>query len=148
MAYKWASATLLKAVFNLCFIVLFLQLLASAEWVFASNLSWHSPIAHLIRYFAILLTLQAVSLAFFFRMPWIGVALSWFSVAFILARAIPWNTSGWRTVLPQFRFELIFLVLAHVGWAAFVMGKRAEAAEIAEVAGVAPAPSRSTDAQP
>lgn len=148
MAQKWASATLLKAVFNLCFIVLFLQLLASAEWVFASNLSWHSPIAHLIRYFVILLGVQAVSLVFFFRMPWVSVVLGWFSVAFVLARAIPWSTPGWRTVLPQFRFELIFLVLAHVGWAAFVMAKRAEAAEIAEVAGVTAAPSRSNDSQP
>lgn len=147
MAHKWASAALLKAVFNLCFIVLFLQLLAFAEWVFASNLSWHSPITHLLRYFAILLVVQAVSLAFFFRMPWMSVVLGWFSVAYILARAIPWSTPGWKVVLPQFRFELVFLVLAHVGWVVFVMGKRAEAAEIAEVAGVLPGPAKSTDAQ-
>ena len=148
MAHKWASATLLKALFNLCFIVLFLQLLAFAEWVFAADLSWHSPIAHLIRYFAILLGAQAVSLLFFFRMPWISVVLGWLSVALVLARAIPWSTPAWKTVLPQFRFELVFLVLVHVGWKVFVMGKRAEKAEIAEVAGVAPAPSGSAGSQP
>src|SRR5579863_3808280 len=39
MARKWASATVLKAVFNLCFIALFFQVLAFAEWIFASSMT-------------------------------------------------------------------------------------------------------------
>lgn len=147
MALKWASATLLKAVFNLCFVALFLQALAFAEWVFASNLNWHSPIAHLIRYFAFLLAAQAVALVLYFRLPWVGVVLGWISVAVVLARAIPWSTPEWETVLRQFRFELLFLVLVHLGFAAFELGKRAEAAEIAEVTGIAGDASGSPDAQ-
>ncbi|MGH9590277.1 MAG: hypothetical protein ACRD25_07765 [Terracidiphilus sp.] len=146
MAHRWASATVLKAVFNLCFVALFLQALAFAEWVFASNLSWQSPIAHLIRYFALLLALQAVALVLYFRLPWVGVVLGWISAAVILGRAIPWSTPEWETVLRQFRFELLFLVLAHLGLAAFELWKRAEAAEIAEATGIAGDPSGSSDA--
>lgn len=141
MARVWASAAVLKVAFTLCFVALFLQLLAFAEWVFASNLSWHSPLAHLIPSFAILLAAQAVSLALYFRLPWMGVVLGWLSVAFILVRAVPWSTPAWKTVLPQFRLELIFLVLIHVGFALSVFARRAEAAEIAEVAGIAAGPS-------
>ena len=148
MARRWASAIVLKAVFKLCFFALFLQMLAFAEWALASTLTWHSPVAHLVRYFALLLAAQAVALAFYLRMPLVSVAIGWLSVAVLLARAIPWSTQGWRTVLLQFRFELVFLVLAHVGWAAFAMGKRAEAEEIAEVVGVAGGSSDSTGAQP
>lgn len=147
MAHKWASATLLKVVFNLCFVAMFLQTLAFAEWVFASNLDWHSPIAHLIRYFAFLLAAQAVALVLYYRLPSVGVIVAWIGVAVILARAIPWSTPQWETVLRQFRFELLFLVLVHIGFAVSRMAKRAEAAEIAEVVGIAANPSGSTNAQ-
>jgi hypothetical protein len=141
MARKWASATVLKAVFYLCFIVLFFQMLGFAEWVFASTLTWHSPIAHLVPYFMVLLVAQTAGLIFYFRMPWVGVVAAWISVAVILLRAIPWGTSAWASTLQQFRMELIFLVLMHVGFAAFVMGKRATAEEIAEVVGTVAGPT-------
>ena len=147
MGRRWASATVLKAIFNLCFIAMFLETLGFAEWVFASTLTWHSPLAHLIRYFAFLLTAQAVALVFYFRMPWVGALVSWISVAVILARVIPWGTPAWRSTLLQFRFELLFLALAHGGLATFVMGRRAEAEEIAEVTDIAEASSDSGDAQ-
>ena len=147
MARRWASATLLKGAFNLCFLALFLQALAFAEWSFASTLDWRSPAANLTRYFAFLLALQVVALVLYFRFPWVGVVLGWIGVAIILARAIPWRTPQWATVLRQFRFELLFLVLAHLGLAAFKLAKRAEAAEIAEVTGVAADPSGSYDAR-
>lgn len=144
MARRWASATVLKAVFNLCFIALFFQMLAFAEWVFASTLTWHSPIAHLFRYFAFLLAAQVVALVLFFRMPLVSVVVSWISAGVILVRAIPWGTPAWGETLRLFRFELVFLVLAHVGYAAWVMGKRAEAEEIEEVVGT---PTSPTDTQ-
>ena len=138
MAGKWASATVLKAVFNLCFIAMFLQTLGFAEWVFASTLSWHSPLAHLVRYFAFLLAAQVVALVVYFRLPVVGVVVSWISVAAILVRAIPWGTPAWATTLLQFRVELVFVVLAHVGFAVSLRAKRAEAEEIEEVVGAAP----------
>jgi len=146
MARIWASATVFKAVFAVCFFALFLQMLAFAEWTLASNLNWHSPTAHSSRYFALLLAGQAVALVFYFRKPWVSVVVGWLSVAVLLARAIPWSTPGWRTTLLQFRFEMVFLALAHVGWAAFAMGKRAEAKEIAEITGIAGGSSNSTAA--
>lgn len=141
MASKWASATVLKAVFNLCFIAMFLQTLGFAEWVFASTLSWHSPLAHLIRYFAFLLAAQVVALVVYFRLPVAGVVVSWISVVAILVRAIPWGTPAWATTLLQFRFELVFVVLAHAGFATSILAKRAEAEEIEEVVGTAPGPT-------
>lgn len=147
MSSRWASATVLKAVFNLCFVAMFLQALAFAEWVFASTLDWHSPMTHLIRYFAFLLAAQAIALVLYFRLPLVGVIVAWISVAVILARAIPWSTPQWGSVLRQFRFELFFLVLVHVGFAISRMTKRAEAAEIAEVTALAGTPSKSTDPQ-
>ena len=146
MARIWASAIVFKAVFAVCFLALFLQMLAFAEWALASNLNWQSPTAHLSRYFALLLAGQAVALVCYIRKPWVSVVLGWLSVAVLLARAIPWSTPGWRTALLQFRFELVFLVLAHVGWAAFAMGKRIEAKEIAEITGTAGGSSNSTTA--
>jgi len=139
-----APAIVLKAVFTLCFFALFLQMLAFAEWALASNLSYRSPIAHLVGYFVLLFAAQAVALAFYFRKPSVSVVVGWLSVVILLARAIPWGTPAWRTVLAQFRFELVFLVLLHVGWAAFAMGKRAEAEEIAQVTGIARDSSDST----
>ena len=146
MARMRVPAIAFKAVFTLCFFALFLQMLGFAEWALASNLSWRSPIAPLFRYFALLLASQAVALAFYFRKPSVSVVVGWLSVAILLARAIPWSTPAWRTVLLQFRFELVFLVLVHVGWAVFAMGKRAEAEEIAEVTGIARGSSDSTAA--
>ena len=144
MARIWASAIVLKAVFTLCFFALFLQMLAFAEWALASTLNWHSPIAHLVPYFALLLAAQAVALVFYFRKPLVSIVVGWLSVVILLVRAIPWSTPAWRTVLLQFRFELVFLVLAHVGWAAFAMGKRAEAEEIAKITGIGRDSSDST----
>jgi hypothetical protein len=144
MARTWASAIVLKAVFNLCFIALFFQMLAFAEWVFASSLAFNSPIAHLVPYFMFLLAAQLVSLLLFFRLPWVAVIVAWLSVLVILFRAIPWRTPAWRSVLLEFRFELVFLVLAHAGFALFVMKNRAEAEEIEEVVG----PVRNPDNNP
>jgi len=146
MARIWASAIVFKAVFTVCFFALFLQMLAFAEWALASSFSWHSATAHLSPYFALLLASQAVALVFYFRRPWVSVLVGWLSVAILLARAIPWSTPEWRITLLQFRFELVFLALAHVGWIAFVKGKRAEAEEIAEITGIAGNSSNSTTA--
>ena len=146
MARIWASAIVFKAVFTVCFLALFLQMLAFAEWALVSNFDWHSPTAHLSRYFALLLAGQAVALVFYFRRPWVSVVVGWLSVAVLLARAIPWSTPGWRIALRQFRFELVFLALTHLGWVAFVKGKRAEAQEIAEITGISENSSNSTTA--
>lgn len=137
MASKWASANVLKAVFNFCFLVLFFQLLAFAEWVFASTLTLNSPIAHLLQYFVILLAAQAIALLLFFRWPWLAALAAWLSVLVVLVRAIPWGTPAWRAVLFEFRFEIVFLVLTHIALVVFVMKNRAEAEEIAEVTGLA-----------
>lgn len=137
MAPKWASATVLKAVFNLCFIAMFFQVLAFAEWVFASSMTLNSPIAHLVHFFVFLLGAQVIALLLYFRMPWVSVLVAWLTVLVVLARAVPWGTPAWRPVLLEFRFELVFLVLAHAGLAAFVMKNRAEAEEIEEVVGPA-----------
>lgn len=141
MAPKWASATVMKAVFNLCFIVLFFQLLAFAEWVFASSMTYNSLISHLVPYFAFLLGAQIIALVLFFRLPWVSVIVAWLSVLVILVRAVPWGTPAWRSVLIEFRFELVFLVLTHAGLVAFVMKNRAEAEEMQEVLGPAQASS-------
>jgi hypothetical protein len=137
MASKWASASVLKAVFNLCFIALFFQLLAFAEWVFASTLTLNSPIAHLLHYFMILLAAQAIALLLFFRWPWLAAIAAWLSVLIVLVRAVPWGTPAWRSVLIEFRFEIVFLVLTHIALVVFVMRNRAEAEEIEEVVGPA-----------
>lgn len=138
MARKWASATVLKAVFKLCFIVLFFQWLAFAEWVIASSITYRSPIAHLEPYFMFLLGAQVVALVLYFRKPWVAVIVAWLSVAVILARAIPWGTPEWASALRQFRFEIVFLVLAHAGYAVFLRMNRAEREEIEEVVGPQP----------
>jgi hypothetical protein len=145
MAVKWASANVLKAIFNLWFIVLFFQLLAFAEVVFASTMTVNSPLAHLLHYFEFLLVAQAIGLLLYFRLPWVAPVLAWLSVLVILVRAIPWGTPAWRSVLLEFRFELFFLVLSHFALVTFVMKNRAEAEEIAELTGtVAPAQEQST----
>lgn len=137
MARKWASATVLKAVFNLCFIALFFQVLAFGEWIFAASITLNSPIAHVLHFFVFLLGAQVIAVLLFFRMPWVAVVVAWLTVLVILARAVPWGTPAWRPVLFEFRFELVFLVLAHAGLAVFVMKNRAEAEEIEEVVGPA-----------
>ncbi|HEV2134554.1 MAG TPA: hypothetical protein VGR47_09825 [Terracidiphilus sp.] len=139
MASKWASASVLKAIFNFCFIVLFFQLLAFAEVVFASTMTVNSPLAHFLRYFEFLLAAQAIGLLLYFRLPWVAPILAWVSVLVILVRAVPWGTPAWRMVLLEFRFELIFLVLSHIALVVSVMKNRAEAEEIAEVTGTAAA---------
>lgn len=145
MASKWASATVLKALFNLCFIILFFQVLAFAEWVFASSMSANSPVAHVMPYFAFLLGAQAISLLLYFRYPWVAVLVAWLTVGIILARVVPWGAPAWRSVLLDFRFEIVYVVLAHAGFVAFIMKNRAEAQEMEEVVG----PARgSTENQP
>lgn len=135
MARRWASANVLKAIFNLCFIVLFFQLLAFAEVVFASAMNVDSPLAQLLRYFEYLLAAQAIGLLLYFRLPWVAPILGWLSVLVILVRAIPWGTPAWRSVLLEFRFELIFLVVSHIALVISVLKNRAEAEEIEAVVG-------------
>lgn len=136
MARRWASASVLKAVFHLCFLALFFQVLAFAEWIFASSINWRSPIAHLVPTFGILLAAQGVGLILYLRRPWVAAVVAWISVVVILARAIPWGTAGWASALRQYEFELAFVVLAHLGLASFILMNRAEAEEIAEATGV------------
>ena len=141
MAQRWASANVLKAVFNLCFLALFLQVLAFAEWIFATSLSWRSPIAHLVPYFAVLLGAQVVALMLYLRRPWVAVVVAWLGVVMILTRAVPWDSPAWSSELRRYEFELVFLVVAHLGFGAFVLMKRAEAEEVAEVAGISTGPA-------
>jgi hypothetical protein len=140
MARRWASAGVLRAIFNLCFIALFLQVLAFAEWIFAMSITWQSPIAHQVPYFAFVLAVQAVALVFYLRRPWVAVIAAWVAVAVILARVIPWGSPGWVLVLHRYQFELVFVVLAHVGLWVFILMNRAEAREIEEATGVASGP--------
>lgn len=135
------SARLWKGLFNVCFLVLFFQALALAEWIVVSTLSWRSPTARLAPAFGFLLALEVVSLIFYFRRPWIAPLVSWLGVALVAARAIPWGKPGWTAAVRQFDFQYFTLITAHVGLAAFIMMNRADAETEDAVAGVVSAPA-------
>lgn len=134
MASKWASENFFKAIFQLCFFVLFFQTLAFAEWIFISTITFHSPIARLVPYFAGLLVMEILGLVLYFRLPWVMVIVSWIGAALIVTRAVPWKSPQWRSSLHQFQFELFLLFFAHLGFAAYALKNRAAAAEEAEAA--------------
>lgn len=136
-------ARLWKGLFNVCFLILFFQALALAEWIVVSTLSWRSPMARLAPAFGFLLALEVVSLIFYFRRPWIAPLVSWLGVALIAARAIPWGKPGWAAVVHQFDFQIFTFITAHVGLAAFIMMNRpdSEPADSALGAESAPLPA-------
>ena len=121
------SARLWKGLFNVCFLVLFFQALALAEWIVVSTLRWRSPTARLAPAFGFLLALEVVSLIFYFRRPWIAALVSWVGVALVAARAIPWGKPGWGAAVHQFDFQIFTLITAHAGVASFIMMNRADA---------------------
>lgn len=140
MASKATSAKLLKLLFNLCFGVLFFDSLAVAEWIIALGLMPKSPLARLAPVIATLLGIQIISLVFYFWKPWITVVIAWVGVFLIAARAIPWGSPSWFSVVRQFQFQLVFLVAAHVGLGLYVLVKRAEAGMVSEMVSGAVSP--------
>lgn len=134
MAGKWASENVFRAIFQLCFFALFFQTLAFAEWIVISSITFRSPSARLVPYFAGLLVIEVIGLVLYFRLPWVMVVASWVGAVLILTRGIPWGTPQWRSSLHQFQFELFLLFFAHLGFGAYVMKNRAAAAEEAEAA--------------
>jgi hypothetical protein len=143
MASKWASGNVFKALFYLCFLALLFQTLAFAEWLFFSAITWQSPIAHLVPVFLALLGAKVVALVVYFRRSWVAALVAWLDVALILALAIPWSSPSWHSVLSQYKFELVFLVFAHVAVWAYIQMNRAIAAEVEEVLGAPPETSGS-----
>lgn len=133
-------ARLWKGLFTVCFLVLFFQALALAEWIVVSTLSWRSPIARLAPAFSFLLALEVVSLMLYFRRPWVAALVSWLGVALVAARAIPWGKPGWSAAVHQFDFQIFTLITAHAGVAAFIMMNRTDAEPTDSAVGVKNAP--------
>ena len=127
-----ASAGLLKLLFNLCFAALFFEVIALAEWILLLTMTPRSPLARLVPLLAVLLSAQVVALIFYFRKPWVAVLVAWAGVFLIAARAIPWGSPTWRSVIHEFYSQIVFLLVAHAGFGVSVLRNRAKAEESAE----------------
>ena len=133
MASKAMSAKLLKLLFNLCFAVLFFEVLAVAEWILALTMMPRSPMARLVPLAAVLLGAQVLALVFYFWKPWVTVVIAWAGIFIVAARAIPWGSPSWLASVRQFEFQIVFLVAAHAGYGLYVLMHRAEAGMVSEM---------------
>lgn len=133
MASRATSAKLLKLLFNLCFAVLFFEVLAVVEWILAMALMPKSPMARLLPLVAVLLGTQVVALVFYFWKLWVSVIFAWLGIIFIAARVIPWGSPSWLSSARQFEFQIVFLVAAHAGFGLYVLMNRAEAGMVSEM---------------
>ncbi len=133
MASKATSAKLLKLSFNVCFAVLFFEVLAVAEWIVVMTMMPKTAVARLVPLVAVLLGAQVMALMFYFWKPWVTVAIAWLGIFIVAARAIPWGSPSWLTAVHQFEFQVVFLIVAHAGFGLYVLMNRAEAEIVSEM---------------
>lgn len=123
----------LKALFNLCFLVLFFEVLALAEWVLLQTMMPKSPLAALLPFLIALLVAQVVALILYFKMPLAVVAVAWLGTIYIAARAIPWGSPSWGSAVRQFQFQVIYFAVAHVAYGAYFFMNRTATEEASKV---------------
>lgn len=112
--------TAARLIFWLCFALLLypvLMLLGLTLFgYFALGGTWPVP------YFAVLACAEIASLILYFGWPWIAVLISWVDLLMILSGAIPWREHSSRAFVEQFRYNLMYFGLAHIGFLAWRFG--------------------------
>jgi hypothetical protein len=111
-----------KVIFRLCFALLFIPVLALCFWLPLIYMAVGSAIPSILLYWVVLLGVEIVSLALYFRWPWIAVLVGWIDIAVILSGIIPWRSHAVYSFIQQFGFDLLFLGIAHVGPVASLFG--------------------------
>jgi hypothetical protein len=107
-----------KAIFSLCFALLFVPVLALCIWLPIMFMAIGSAIPWTMGFWLILLAGEIASLALYFKWPWIAVFVSWVDMAMILSGLIPWKEHSAHSFVHQFGFDLMFFGLANIGFIA------------------------------
>ena len=105
-------------IFRLCFILLFVPVVALCIWLPIISMAIGSAIPWTIIFWLILLCAEIASLVVYFRWPWIAALVSWLDMAMILSGLIPWKEHSLHSFLHQFGFDLMFFGLANLGFIA------------------------------
>jgi hypothetical protein len=122
------SAIILKAVFNICFALMFVSVAALTLWVVAASSVVGPSHNRLVLLRTVHLIALIASACLYFRWPWVALTVSWLTLILILTGVFSWDTRGFQYVLYQFSFDILFFVAANVGFASFSALNRAKRA--------------------
>ena len=113
---------LARSIFIICFVLMFIPVLALVVFLPIGAMAIGSAIPGIITYFAILLIAQVVSLAAYFRWPWIAALVGSVDLVVIVSGFIPLARHSVHGFLDQFGFDVAFFALAQIGFLASRFG--------------------------
>ena len=100
---------------RLCFVLLFLPVLAIIVYLPIIYMAIGSAIPEQILYWLALLVAEVISLVVYFKWPWLAVIISWVDFAVIFTGWITWAGQSLHKFMHQFGFSVLYFAVAHIG---------------------------------
>ena len=114
---------MVRILFRVCFILLWVPIIALCIWLPIIYMAIGSAFPGLIGYWSLLLIAEIVSLALYFKSPWVAAVIGWIDMTVILCGLIPWKGHNAHSFLQQFWFDLLFFIAAQIGFLTWKAGR-------------------------